>query len=59
MDTLSAALMKVVGDPALKKRFASIGFDPTPLSSDAANDIVRKTGAEWKPVIKRLGVRLD
>jgi tripartite-type tricarboxylate transporter receptor subunit TctC len=51
--------MKVVGDPALKKRFASIGFDPTPLSSDAANDIVRKTGAEWKPVIKRLGIKLD
>ena len=52
-------MMKVVGDPALKKRFASIGFDPTPLSSEAANEIVRKTGAEWRATIKRLGVKLD
>jgi tripartite-type tricarboxylate transporter receptor subunit TctC len=59
VNTLSVALMKVVGDPALKKRFASIGFDPTPLSSEAANEIVRKTGAEWRATIKRLGVKLD
>jgi tripartite-type tricarboxylate transporter receptor subunit TctC len=59
VETLSAALAKVVGDPALKKRFANIGFDPTPISSEAANEIVRKTGAEWKPAIKRLGIKLD
>ena len=59
VDTLSAALIKVVGDPALKKRFASIGFDPTPLSTEAANEIVRKTGAQWRSTIKRLGVKLD
>ncbi len=59
VDTLSTALIKVVADPALKKRFASIGFDPTPLSSEAVNEIVQKTGAEWKPVIKRLGIKLD
>ena len=59
METLSAALMKVVGDSAIKKLFVSIGLDPTPLSLAAVNDIVRKKGAEWKPVIKRLGVKLD
>ncbi len=59
VDTLSAALMKVVGDPALKTRFANIGFDPTPITSQTANEIVRKTGVEWKPVIKRLGIKLD
>ena len=30
---LSAELRKVVGDPALKARFAGIGFDPTPTVS--------------------------
>ncbi len=59
VQTLSDALMKVVGDPNLKDKFAAIGFDPTPISSDEANAIVRKTGAAWAPIIKRLGIKLD
>jgi tripartite-type tricarboxylate transporter receptor subunit TctC len=56
---LSSELRKVVGDPALKERFAAIGFDPTPIGSDEAAAIMRKTGEDWAPVIKRLNIKLD
>ncbi len=56
---LSAELHKVVGDPALRQRFASIGFDPTPTSSEDMIEVMRKTSADWTPVIKRLKIKLD
>jgi tripartite-type tricarboxylate transporter receptor subunit TctC len=59
INLLGEELRKVVGDPALTKRFADIGFDPTPILSDEASIIMRKTGEEWAPVIKRLNIRLD
>lgn len=57
--TLSAELRKVVGDPALKERFINIGFDPTPTTSEEMIAIMRKTGEDWAPVIKRLNIKLD
>jgi tripartite-type tricarboxylate transporter receptor subunit TctC len=56
---LNAELGKVVGDPALKQRFANIGFDPTAITPDKAAAIMRKTGEDWAPVIKRLNIKLD
>jgi tripartite-type tricarboxylate transporter receptor subunit TctC len=56
---LSTELRKVVGDPALKPRFANIGFDPTPTSSEDMIEVMRKTSADWTPVIKRLKIKLD
>jgi tripartite-type tricarboxylate transporter receptor subunit TctC len=56
---LSAELRNVVGDPALKERFINIGFDPTPTSSEDMIAIMRKTGEDWAPVIKRLNIKLD
>jgi hypothetical protein len=43
----------------LKERFAAIGFDPTAISAEQAAAIMRKTGADWAPVIKRLNIKLD
>ena len=57
--TLEAALGKVVGDPALKPRFADIGFDPTAISAAEAAAIMRKTAGAWAPLIRRLAIRLD
>ena len=56
---LSTELDKVIGDPALKERFAAIGFDPTVISAQQAAAIMRKTGEAWAPVIKRLNIKLD
>ena len=52
-------LRKIVGDPALAERFAKIGFDPTPTSSEDMVAVMRKNGDDWAGVIKRLNIRLD
>ncbi len=57
--TLSADLRKVVGDPALAERFAKIGFDPTPTTSEEMIAVMRKTADDWTPLIRRLGIKLD
>jgi tripartite-type tricarboxylate transporter receptor subunit TctC len=59
VSVLGGELNKIVGDPALKQRFAHIGYDPTALAPDAAAAIMRKTGEVWAPVIKRLNINLD
>jgi tripartite-type tricarboxylate transporter receptor subunit TctC len=56
---LNGELNKVVGDPALKQRFANIGYDPTALTPKAAATIMRRTGEAWAPLIKRLNIKLD
>jgi tripartite-type tricarboxylate transporter receptor subunit TctC len=56
---LNGELSRIVGDPALKGRFAGIGYDPTPLTPDAAAAIMRTTGEAWAPLIKRLNIKLD
>jgi len=55
---LSAALMKVVGDPALRANFAAIGVDPVPMASEPTRELVRKTGEDWAPVVKRLNIQM-
>jgi tripartite-type tricarboxylate transporter receptor subunit TctC len=56
---LNAELDKIVRDPALKQRFADIGFDPAASSPQQAAAIMRKTGEAWAPIIKRLNIKLD
>src|SRR5260221_2795974 len=59
IDYLSAELRKVVGDPPLKARFAAIGFEPTPSSSEEMAAVMRKTAEDWIPVIRQLNIKMD
>ena len=56
---LSSELKKIVGDPALRQRFINIGYDPTPATSEEMIAVMRKTGDDWAPLIKRLNIKLD
>jgi tripartite-type tricarboxylate transporter receptor subunit TctC len=56
---LSDELRKIVGDPALKDRFAKIAFEPTPTTPEQTAAILRLTAETWGPVIKRLDIKLD
>ena len=59
IDHLSAELRKVVGDPTLTARFAAIGFEPTPSSSEEMAAVMRKTAEDWIPVIRQLNIKMD
>ena len=59
VSVLSAELRKIVGDPSLNERFAKIGFDPTPTTSEDMIRAMRKTSDDWSPVIRRLNIKLD
>jgi tripartite-type tricarboxylate transporter receptor subunit TctC len=56
---LGAELRKVIADPALKERFAAIGFDATPMTADEVAAAMRQTENRLAPLIKKLGIRLD
>jgi tripartite-type tricarboxylate transporter receptor subunit TctC len=56
---LNAELNKLVADPALKERFANIGYDPTAISPEQAAAIMGRTAEAWAPLIKRLNIKLD
>lgn len=56
---LNGELNAIVADPTLRQRFADIGFDPTAISPDEAARIMRRTGEDWAPLIKRLNIKLD
>lgn len=59
VELLSSELRKIVGDPALKQRFINIGYDPTPTSSADMIAVMKKTGDDWSPLVKRLNIKLD
>jgi tripartite-type tricarboxylate transporter receptor subunit TctC len=58
VDHLSAALEQVVRDPALKPHLEAVGIDAIPLNADATGELLRKTGIDWAPIIKRLNIQL-
>lgn len=51
---LSSELKKAVGSPAIGARLSELGFDPSPIGSDEASEVVRKTGHDLEPIVKRL-----
>jgi tripartite-type tricarboxylate transporter receptor subunit TctC len=59
VELLSTELKKIVGDPAMKDRFINIGFDPAPAGSAEMAAVMKKTGEDWSPLIKRLNIKLD
>lgn len=57
--TLGTELRKIIAEPALKQRFAAIGFDATPMTADEVTAAMRKTEGDLGPIIKRLNIKLD
>ncbi|HYZ31151.1 MAG TPA: tripartite tricarboxylate transporter substrate binding protein [Crenalkalicoccus sp.] len=51
-------LAGVQGDD-VQARFRDLGIESAPLSPAAFQDFVRRENAEWRPLIRELGIRLD
>jgi tripartite-type tricarboxylate transporter receptor subunit TctC len=56
---LADALKAGVGAPDVQDRFKALGIESAPWSPAEFQDFVRRENAEWRPLIRELGIRLD
>jgi tripartite-type tricarboxylate transporter receptor subunit TctC len=55
--TLSAAMLQVLADPAVQRRFEEAGVDPMPGDAAAAARFVRAETEKWTPILRASGAR--
>ncbi|MBX9698424.1 MAG: tripartite tricarboxylate transporter substrate binding protein [Acetobacteraceae bacterium] len=56
---LHDALLAGVGGADVQDRFRTLGIESAPWSPQQFQDFVRRENAEWRPLIRELGIRLD
>lgn len=56
---LNEDIAAVLSTPDMGRRFASLGADPAPLSSDDFGNFVREEIAKWAKVVKESGATVD
>ncbi|MBY0331297.1 MAG: tripartite tricarboxylate transporter substrate binding protein [Acetobacteraceae bacterium] len=56
---LHGALLAGTGGADVQARFSDLGIEGAPWSPQEFQDFVRRENAEWRPLIRELGIRLD
>jgi tripartite-type tricarboxylate transporter receptor subunit TctC len=56
---LAEALQAGVAGDDVQARFRDLGIESAPWSPEEFSDFVRRENAEWRPLIRDLGIRLD
>jgi tripartite-type tricarboxylate transporter receptor subunit TctC len=56
---LDAALHQIVSDPKVKERFATIGFEAKPMTSDEVTVEMHRVADAFVPIIKQLDLKLE
>jgi tripartite-type tricarboxylate transporter receptor subunit TctC len=56
---LNAALVKVLANPAVKERFATLGAEVQPSTSAALGAWIREDLAVWIKVVKQAGIKVE
>ncbi len=56
---LDTEVLKILKDDGLRKRFADIGMDVTPISQAALAERIRTEAARFKTVIDQAGIKLN
>src|SRR5258708_70183 len=59
LDKLAADIRAVLQIPAVANRFRELGVEPSGVSGDAFNDIVRRDYARWGEIIRANKLRAD
>ena len=59
MQKLNAALGQVLAQPAVKERFAALGAEVQPSTSDELAAYIRDDLALWVKVVKQAGIKLE
>lgn len=56
---LNAALVKVLANPAVKERFAALGAEVQPSTSEELGKWIREDLAVWIKVVKQAGIKVE
>ena len=56
---LNGALVKILGAPAVKERFATLGAEVQPSTSEELGAFIREDLAQWVKVVKQAGIKLE
>jgi tripartite-type tricarboxylate transporter receptor subunit TctC len=59
VDRMNAEVNKVLADPAIRERFAQLGFEPAGGTPGDFAAVVQRDAAKWSRVIKDANVRAD
>jgi tripartite-type tricarboxylate transporter receptor subunit TctC len=51
--------VKVLAAPAVKERFASLGADVQPSTSEELGAFIREDLAKWVKVVKQAGIKVE
>jgi len=56
---LNAALAKVLGNPAVRERFAALGAEVQPSTTEQLGKWIREDLAVWIKVVKQAGIKVE
>ncbi|MFB9969420.1 tripartite tricarboxylate transporter substrate-binding protein [Pseudoroseomonas cervicalis] len=59
IERLNAELRAAVASDSMQERMRGLGIESAPWSPSEFNDFVARENAEWRPLIRELGIRLD
>jgi tripartite-type tricarboxylate transporter receptor subunit TctC len=59
INTLNAAVLKIIARPDARARLLELGFDPAGGSPADLGDFARRERVKWEPVIKAAGLKAD
>jgi tripartite-type tricarboxylate transporter receptor subunit TctC len=59
LEKLAGDIRQVLNVPAVAKRFRELGVEPSGVSGDAFNEIVRRDSARWGEIIRKNNLRAD
>jgi tripartite-type tricarboxylate transporter receptor subunit TctC len=59
LDKLAADIRQALQIPSVANRFRELGVEPSGVSGDAFNDIVRRDYARWGEIIRKNNLRAD
>ena len=59
VERLNAALVKIVVEPAIVKRFTDLGSDTRAMTPEAFTEYVSRENAKWTPIIKQANIKAD
>ena len=59
VETLNKAVNAVAADPAIRARLASLGIDPTPMTSSAFGTFIADETEKWGKVIRAANIQVE